>query len=127
GSSGNTTTSLPFTVANWASAAPIQISVSSPTSNAPVAGQIGITGTAVSQLGAINSVTVTIDDLIVAQPATYTASNGNWSYTLDTTILPDGVHTLNVTANIGGSTFLSTAPTQQTTVSTTFTVENYTF
>jgi hypothetical protein len=121
---GTTTVSRSFTVANWSNVNPIQIGVSTPAANVPQVGQIVVSGTASSQIGTVSAVMVTIDNLVVAQPAVLNGTS--WSYSLDTTALPDGTHTLNVTAVVPQAGPLSTTQ-QQSTVSTTFTTQNYAF
>jgi hypothetical protein len=121
---GTTTVSRSFTVANWSNVNPIQIGVSTPAANVPQVGQIVVSGTASSQIGTVSAVMVTIDNLVVAQPAVLNGTS--WSYSLDTTAVPDGTHTLNVTAVVPQAGPLSTTQ-QQSTVSTTFTTQNYAF
>jgi uncharacterized protein (TIGR03437 family) len=132
-----TTSSQSFTVGNWTDQSPIQIYIDNPGSNGtPLAGLATLYGWASSPLGSVQSVLVTIDDLIIQTPANYGESRGDvctsgyncpnvgWSYTLDTTLLPDGPHTLSVTAQIAQPGELSTN-TERTTISTTFTIQNY--
>lgn len=121
---GTTTVSRSFTVANWSNVNPIQIAISNPAANVPQVGQIVVSGSASSQVGTVSAVMITIDNLLIAQPAVLNGTS--WTYNLDTTALPDGTHTLNVTAIVPQAGPLS-ATQQQSTASTTFTTQNYTF
>jgi uncharacterized protein (TIGR03437 family) len=138
--SQHATIAWPFTVANWTSFNPVQVVIENPVADtAPFAGQAVLSGYAFSQQGTVDSVIVSVDNYIVAQPAVYgeartdvcaslsayNCPNVGWSFNLDTTQIPDGVHTLNVTATVQQGGPLS--PTmEQSTISTTFTIQNYT-
>lgn len=125
-SAGTATISRQFTVANWTNFSPIQITLTSPAANLAVAGSTVLAGTAVTQTGTITAVTVTIDNLIVAQPATYSVATGTWSFPFDSTLLPDGTHTVEITAVSPQAGELSSTQ-QQNTISTTFTSQNYSY
>jgi uncharacterized protein (TIGR03437 family) len=105
------TAASPFTVANWSGVNPMQIMIDSPTAAAPlVFGSINLHGWVVNSNVTIANVTLAIDGVPfgnagygVPRPdvcsvfASANCPNVGWSYQLDTTLLPDGQHTLAVT------------------------------
>ncbi len=135
-SAGSATVSQGITVANWTNLNPIQITIDNPVAGTPLSGTAVLSGWAYSSTAPVSTVLITIDNLIVAQPATYGISrtdvcqgvsncpNVGWNYTLDTTTLPDGVHTLSITALTPFGGELSGSG-QQNTITTNFTVQNY--
>ncbi len=122
-----------FTVANWTTANSMNISIGSPNSqSAPLSGSVVIGGWAVDAKAAIGSVQVRVDgislgnaayggtrtDVCNALPGRPGCPNVGWSFILDTTLLSDGSHTLDVTAT-------STAG-QSSTATAAFRVANFT-
>ena len=117
------TSSSTFTVANWSGANPMQIMIDSPSVAAPqVFGSINLHGWVINSNVTIVNVTLAIDGVPfgnagygVPRPdvcsvfASANCPNVGWSYTLDTTLLADGQHTLAVTGTtVLGQTSTST-------------------
>jgi len=78
---------------------PPSITITAPTNNAQVSGSITITGTASDSDGTITLVEVQIDN------GAWNAASGttSWTYSLDTTTLSDGTHTVRARATDNGS------------------------
>ena len=125
------TVPTPFTVGNWTTANPMRISIDTPnTQSASLSGPTAIGGWALDDIAAITSVAVSVDgvsfgnaayggnrpDVCSAFPDRPGCPNVGWNFLLDTTLLPDGMHTLEITATSAGG--------QHTTVTQTFTVAN---
>jgi uncharacterized protein (TIGR03437 family) len=118
------TSSSTFTVGNWSAANPMQITIDSPSVVAPqLFGSAVLHGWVVNSNVIIAKVTIAVDgvpfgDAAYGQPrpdvcsvfASANCPNVGWSYTLDTTLLPDGQHTLAVTGvTASGQTSTGTA------------------
>jgi hypothetical protein len=108
------TATMTFQVANLATAAnPVRIDIDSPAASGPaLGGTASIGGWAVSDSAAINSVQIQVDGVLYGT-AIYGSSRGDvcgtypgrpgcpnvgWTFSLDTSALTSGVHTLSVTA-----------------------------
>lgn len=119
-----------FTVANWTTGDPIVLSIDNPnSSSAALSGQAAIGGWAIDSLAAISTVTISVDgtpfgtamyggtrsDVCAAYPNSPGCPNVGWNFVLDTTLLADGTHTLQVTATSAGGE--SSAQTQSFQVS----------
>lgn len=87
----------------------LSVSVKSPVDGATVSGKISLQGFAESKFG-VSLMTFFVDDTQIAQP------NAPWIVPLDTSTLSDGNHTLKVVAR--------DLQDQETSASSTFTVEN---
>lgn len=126
------TQKAPFTVANSSSASPLKLSIDQPSSqNGTVTGSAAIVGWAVDDNGPISSIAISVDgvqkgnasyggsrpDVCAAFPGTG-CPNVGWAFWLDTTLLPNGTHTLAATA--------TPANGDQITISASFTVANWT-
>ncbi|MBV9767727.1 MAG: hypothetical protein JOZ48_23000 [Acidobacteriaceae bacterium] len=109
----------------------MRISIDTPnTQSASLSGPTAIGGWALDDIAAITSVAVSVDgvsfgnaayggnrpDVCSAFPDRPGCPNVGWNFLLDTTLLPDGMHTLEITATSAGG--------QHTTVTQTFTVAN---
>jgi chitodextrinase len=95
-------------------ATPPQVTITSPTSAAKVSGLVTITGTASDSIS-VTGVQLSIDGA-AAIPLQITAGKqATWSYSLDTSKLTTGIHTLKATAT--NSSNLSTSTTSTFTVS----------
>ncbi len=125
------TTSSTFTVANWTTGNPMRINIDSPNSSSGnLSGSVGIGGWVISDITAIARVSLAIDgipfgnavyglkrpDVCAAYPGRAGCPRVGWSFPLDTTLLANGTHMLDVTATSNGG--------QSSTVSTSFTVSN---
>ncbi|HMF76876.1 MAG TPA: Ig-like domain-containing protein, partial [Bryobacteraceae bacterium] len=100
-----------FTVANWSTANPMKIMIDSPTPQAPlVFGIINLQGWVINGSVPIANVTLAIDGVpfgnagygaprpdVCSAFASTNCPNVGWSYTLNTTFLANGQHTLGVT------------------------------
>ncbi|MBV9268907.1 MAG: hypothetical protein JO061_22245, partial [Acidobacteriaceae bacterium] len=133
------TVSTTINVANFTNTSPIQIGIDPLSSNgAPVAGILTLSGYAFSNSGSVSQVSIAIDGVPQLSPVTYgvprtdVCNGGNgapgcpdvgWQTTLDTTLLPDGTHTLDVTATVYLFEPHFLQPVSAT-MSTTFTVQN---
>ncbi|HXR77195.1 MAG TPA: S53 family peptidase, partial [Bryobacteraceae bacterium] len=126
-----TTRSL-FHVANWV-ANPTRISIDRPNSGAmPLTGLTNFGGWAVDDYSAITNVSIAIDglpygnaiyggsrpDVCARLPGRFGCPNVGWNFAIDTSVLTDGVHLLEVTT-ISSEGWRSTA-------TATFTVANLT-
>jgi uncharacterized protein (TIGR03437 family) len=111
------TVANPFVVPSLAAANPVKITFDSPSSaSAPFSGGATFYGWAIDDLGAIGSVSITVDgvpypsgvygasraDVCAAFPGRAGCPNVGWTLSLDTTQLADGAHTLAVTAHPAG-------------------------
>jgi hypothetical protein len=72
------------------------VAISSPADGATVAGTVTLAATASDD---VTQVDFTLDGSTVA---TDTSSDGGWSFELDTTIVPEGVHAVAASATAGG-------------------------
>ncbi len=126
-----TTATRTFSVSNTPSASPVVIGIDSPNAqNAIVLGQTTFSGWAVDVNSTVNSVTIAIDgvaagtaiygssrpDVCATYPDEPSCPSVGWSFSVDTTRLANGTHTMTVKA-IG---------THQNTLSSQFTVANWT-
>lgn len=106
------TASSSFTVANWSTANPMHAVIDTPGGNmSSFSGTAGFSGWAIDDLAPIGDVLVAIDgvphgtatyggnrpDVCSAFPNRPGCPNVGWTFTLDTTLLPDGQHTLAIT------------------------------
>lgn len=117
-----------FTVANWLTSNPIIANIDKPTSqSAPLTGVQNIGGWAVDPYSTIASVSVAVDGVPLGNAgyganrsdvcAVYSGSPGcpnvGWNFGLDTTLIPDGTHSLEVTYTpSSGQGFTQTTPFQ---------------
>jgi hypothetical protein len=87
------TATITFTVSNGTSSQPPTISITQPANGATVSGMASVQGTAVDGTG-LATVTVSLDG------GASVAATGlqNWTYSLDTTKLSNGAHTVTATA-----------------------------
>jgi uncharacterized protein (TIGR03437 family) len=123
--------SASFLVANWKLPSPTRVNIDTPNSfSTPFSEVAAFGGWAVDPNSPISSITIAIDDISFG-PAQYGGDradacknhstwpgcpNVGWNYSVDTTVLANGQHTLAVTA--------TTAAGQNTTVTSSFTVAN---
>ena len=107
---GNRSASVNITV-GIANEPPV-LSVDSPAAGATLSGVAELSGVATDPEGAAVTVFVQIDD----DGWTPATGNGTWNFTLDTTVLPNGRHTLRVKASDG--------PLESDPVTLVFTVHN---
>lgn len=127
------TTSVPVKVANWTMADPMRVDIDTPNiQNNRLSGGTIVGGWAIDDLAAVSKVSVAVDgvpvgdasyggsrpDVCSAFPNRVGCPNVGWSLWLDTTLLADGPHTLQVTA--------TSAAEQNSTASMAFTVSNLT-
>jgi len=114
----------PFTVANWTTANPLIVNIDTPNAqSAPFSGIAFFGGWAIDRESPISSVTVSIDGIPYGNAAyggnrsdvcaIYTnvpgCPNVGWNFSVDTTLLADGTHTLQITANpASGNGFTAT-------------------
>ncbi len=128
-----TTGNSTFTVANWQPGAvdPMRITVDSPGSGSqPLSGSVGLGGWAINDVASVSQVSIAVDGADYGA-ATYGAArpdvcsvfagragcpNVGWTFLLNTTQIPDGNHTLAVTATSSGG--------QHSTVTAPFSVSN---
>ncbi len=117
-----------FTVANWTTANPTISSIDKPNSQTgPLSGVAHIAGWAVNPYARITSVAIAVDDIPLGNAsyggnrpdvcAIYTNSPGcpnvGWNFLLDTTLLADGSHILQVTYTpTSGQGYTQTTPFQ---------------
>ncbi len=116
----------PFTVSNWTTANPIIASIDKPNSQTgPLNNVTHIAGWAIDPYSRIASVSVAVDDIPMGN-ATYGGNRGDvcathanspgcpnvgWNFVLDTTLLADGNHVLQVTyLPVSGQGFTQTTP-----------------
>jgi uncharacterized protein (TIGR03437 family) len=118
----------PFTVSNWTTANPIIASIDKPNSQTgPLSAVAHIAGWAVDSYSRIASVSIAVDDIPLGNAsyggnrgdvcANYTNTPGcpnvGWNFLLDTTLLADGNHILQVTyLPVSGQGFTQTTPFQ---------------
>ena len=131
-----TTANSTFTVANAPEASPFSFGIDQPApQNSILVGPTTFHGWAISNFAAVTGVAVAIDgaffgnasygdsrpDVCLNYPAVANCPNVGWTIDIDTTRLANGLHTLTLTAAAPLST-----TTLQGTVSTTFTIANWT-
>jgi hypothetical protein len=122
-----------FTVANTIDGAPLRMSIDQPVAqNAIVFGSTLFLGWAIDDRGPIGQVMIAVDgvpkgsatyggrraDVCAVFPSRAGCPNVGWGFWLDTTLIPNGPHTLAVTGK--------SANGDQLTLSTPFTVANWT-
>lgn len=126
GASGNVTeqgsATSTFTVANWTTGDPVVLSIDTPNSSTPaLSGQAPIGGWAIDNLAAITTVSVSVDgtpfgnaayggtrtDVCAVYSSAPGCPNVGWNFALDTTLLADGTHTLQITATSAGGQSLA--------------------
>ena len=127
----HSTSTAPFKVSNLTSQNPIHLSIDRPNvQSSAFSGEAGFGGWAIDDNSAITKLSISIDGLTVgsagygvnrpdvcaAFPGRAGCPNVGWAFNLDTTLLPNGVHTLNVTA--------TSADGQRATASNPFSVSN---
>jgi uncharacterized protein (TIGR03437 family) len=101
-----------FSVANWTTANPMNISIGTPNpQGSPYTGSVVFGGFVIDDVAAISTVSIAIDgvsygnaaygnprpDVCNAFPGRPGCPNVGWAFALDTTLLADGAHTLAVT------------------------------
>jgi hypothetical protein len=131
GDGDHASTSVPVTVANWTTANPMRVSIGSPSAaNNTLTGTAIIGGWAIDDLAAITQIAISVDgvfignasyggsrpDVCSAYPNRPGCPNVGWGMLLDTTVLADGSHTLQVAA--------TAASGQTTAAAKTFQVQN---
>ena len=118
----------PFTVGNWTTANPTIVSIDYPSSQTgALSGQVGIGGWAINPNANIASVKVAIDNIpmgsagyggnradVCAVFSSYAGCpNVGWNFSLDTTLVGDGAHTLQITVTpASGQAYTQTGPIQ---------------
>lgn len=117
-----------FTVANWTTGNPIRINIDSPNANSGAfQGVVGFGGWAIDDIAAMSSVAVAVDgtpyglanyggarsDVCSIYPGRAGCPNVGWNFGLDTTLLTDGTHTLQVTGTSSGGQSWTTTQTFQ--------------
>lgn len=127
------TTSVPVTIANWTNANPMRVGTDTPNAqNNGLSGGVIVGGWAIDDLTSVSQVRVAVDgspvgnavyggsrpDVCAAFPNRAGCPNVGWSLWLDTTVLGDGDHTMQVTATSSAG--------QSSTASMAFTVMNLT-
>jgi N-acetylmuramoyl-L-alanine amidase len=133
--SGHTTSTASFTIANGGNAAnPTKVYIDAPTPQATLLGMTTISGWAVNDNSAITGITISVDG-ISKGTATYGANradvcavytgrtgcpNVGWTFSLDTTQLANGPHVIQATASAGVG-----SQTQYGATSTMFTARNW--
>ncbi|MBV8550211.1 MAG: hypothetical protein JOY54_02845, partial [Acidobacteriaceae bacterium] len=136
--STHATLSRQFTVSNTTPGNPVTVFIDDPNSqNSIVQGVTRLRGWAISKDAAISSISISIDgvpkgvgsygvarpDVCAAYPGRAGCPNVGWTLMLDTSLLPDGSHTIVVTARVADS---RGAITEQASANSTFTVANWT-
>jgi hypothetical protein len=126
------TVSRSFQVANW-TVNPTRICIDAPNSSmTPLAGIAGFGGWAIDDYSAITNVAVSVDgisygnaayggnraDVCNIYPGRFGCPNVGWGFSIDTTLLADGVHLLEVKAK--------SSEGWQSTTTAAFTVDNIT-
>jgi hypothetical protein len=121
-----------FTVTNSTGEAALKMSIDQPNrQSATVAGSTAFVGWAIDDNGSISKVAISLDginkgnaayggsrpDVCAAFPARAGCPNVGWAFWLDTTLLPDGAHTVTATATSSNG--------DQQTISAPFTVSNW--
>lgn len=124
------TTSSSFQVANWLSN-PARISIDRPnTGTGPISGNANFGGWALDDYSAITNVAIAIDgasygnalygasrpDVCAHLPGRFGCPNVGWNFAIDTTLLTDGIHLLEVTT--------ASSEGWHSTATATFTVAN---
>lgn len=122
-----------FTVANSTNGTPLKMNIDQPAAqNAIVVGSAPFAGWAIDDNGPISEIAISVDgapkgkatygvtrsDVCAAFPGRAGCPNVGWAFQLDTTLIPDGAHTLAVTGK--------SAAGDQLTLSAPFTVANWT-
>jgi uncharacterized protein (TIGR03437 family) len=108
-----TAASASFTVANWTAVTPMIIQIDRPNGSlsTPYSGMVGLGGWLFDSLAPIHTVTVTVDgvsfgsagiggprpDVCTSTSVSPDCPNVGWNLLIDTTLLPNSVHTLAVT------------------------------
>ena len=126
------TSSTPFTVANYSTSNPTLIFVETPvnTTSYNIFGVIAIEGWAINNNSAISNISVAIDgvpvgtaiygaaraDVCLAYPGRPGCPNVGWYFSYDTTLIANGTHSLDITA--------TTVSGEVSTVSQQFSVAN---
>lgn len=125
--------STTFTVANWSTANPMRIDIDNPNAqSSPFSGTAAWGGWAIDNTAAITNVAIAIDgvssgnaaygaarpDVCKVFPGRLGCPNVGWNFAVDTTLLADGAHTLDVTATSSGG--------QHSTATASFQVANLT-
>ncbi len=116
----------PFTVANWTTANSTLVTIDYPSSQTPpLSGTVAIGGWAINPNTPIASVAVAIDNIpmgaasyganrsdVCAVFSTYAGCpNVGWNFALDTTLVGDGSHTLQITVTpVSGQAYTQTGP-----------------
>jgi hypothetical protein len=118
-----------FTVANWSTNNPMKLFIDIPSAQSgALSGLTPIAGWAIDSIAPIIQLSVSVDglpygnanigqtrgDVCVAYPNSVGCPNVGWNYEIDTTLFPDGMHTISVTGTtIQGqsSTFAATFET----------------
>jgi hypothetical protein len=128
---GSRSVGSPFTVANWAAANPMSITIDNPNSQSgTLSGTTSVGGWAIDSLAAIGGLAVAVDgvpfgnalyglsrpDVCTVFPGRAGCPNVGWSFSLNTMFLADGSHALEVTGTSSGG--------QSSTVTTAFSVSN---
>ncbi len=124
-------TSASFLVANWTAFSPTRVSIDNPNPSSPAFAHVAaFGGWGLNPNAPVSSITISIDDIPFG-PAEYGGDradackghstypgcpNVGWNYSVDTTFLINGPHTLAVTATTGAG--------QNTTVTSSFMVAN---
>ena len=124
-STGETyTQSSTFVVGNWAGSNPMKVNIDIPGPNSQAfSGVASFAGWAISSIAAINQVSVAVDgvsygagvyggnrpDVCNVFPGEAGCPNVGWNFSLDTTKLSDGTHTVSVTAESAGGQYTTTA------------------
>jgi hypothetical protein len=130
---GGHSVSATFTVANWTTANPMSITIDQPNSQSGVlSGSVSVAGWAIDNISAMSNVAVAVDgvsfgnalyglsrpDVCIVYPGRPGCPNVGWSFSLNTMLLTDGAHALDITGTSAGG--------QHGTVTATFNVSNST-
>jgi hypothetical protein len=125
------TVNTTFTIANWTTGNPMRIDIDNPSpQSTSFSGTVGFGGWAISDIASITNLAISIDgvafgntsyggsrpDVCAAFPARAGCPNVGWNFLLNTALLANGTHTLEVTGTSSGG--------QNTTVARNFTVSN---
>ena len=120
--------SSPFTVANWTDTGnPVRLSIDIPSSSAATlsGASAALGGWAIDNQALITGVTISVDgvlngnaayggnrpDVCAAFPNQPNCPNVGWNYVINTTLLPDGMHSLDVTALAAdGQSYTTSSP-----------------
>ncbi len=117
-----------FNIANWNNGNPTLTYIDNPSPQAgPLSGVVGVNGWAINPYSQIASVAVAVDsvpmgnatingnrpDVCAVYPGIPGCPNVGWNFSLDTTLLADGVHTLAITVTPnGGQAYTQTSQFQ---------------